>query len=219
MKRTIAQWAMESPLIVRIYESRLWRRSPILTAAFGISFAREQSLILGAAALAGDETVLDLACGSGIYTRPLARRLPRGRVLGLDLSAPMLAYARDRARREGLANLVIARADARALPCAGASVDLVLCAAALHLMPDVPRVLAEVARVLVPGGRVILAVFRAQSGGLAGLTARLRRGVGTRAFTEPGLAGDLEAAGFAAVRTLHARAGWLIVQAARRPGA
>jgi ubiquinone/menaquinone biosynthesis C-methylase UbiE len=213
--RTIAQWAMESPLVVGIYESRLWRRSPILTALLGISFAREQALVLDAAALAGDETVLDLACGSGIYSRPLARRLLRGRVLAVDLSPAMLAYARGRARHEGLGNLVCARADAQALPCADGAFGLVLCSAALHLMPDTARVLAEVHRVLAPGGRVILAVFRMQSGRLAQLTARLRRGVGTHAFTDAGLERHLHEAGFGAVQTLHARAGWLVVLAVR----
>jgi ubiquinone/menaquinone biosynthesis C-methylase UbiE len=204
---------MESPLVAGIYESRLWRRSPLLTAAFGISFAREQALVLEAAGLAGTETVLDLACGSGIYSRPLARRLPHGRVLAVDLSPAMLAYARDRARSEGLEHLVFARADGHALPCADAAFDFALCSAALHLMPDTARVLAEVHRVLAPGGRVILAVFRMQSGRLAQLTARVRRGVGTHAFTDAGLERQLHDAGFGTVQTLHARAGWLVALA------
>jgi ubiquinone/menaquinone biosynthesis C-methylase UbiE len=204
---------MESPLVVGIYESRLWRRSPIVALLLGISFEREQQKILDAAALRGDETVLDLACGTGIYGRPLARVLPRGRVVGLDLSPPMLATARSRARREGLANLSLVRGDAQSLPLAAGRFDVVLCSAALHLIPDVTRVLQEAARVLKPGGQVILAVFRIQHGWLADLTAAARREVGTHAFSREDLEARLTGAGLADVRELHARGGWLIVSA------
>jgi ubiquinone/menaquinone biosynthesis C-methylase UbiE len=204
---------MESPLVVGIYESRLWRRSPLVALLLGISFEREQRTILAAADLRGDETVLDLACGTGIYGRPLARALPRGRVVGLDLSPPMLATARARARREGLANLSLVRGDAQSLPLATGRFDVVLCSAALHLIPDVTRVLREAARVLGTGGRIILAVFRIQQGWLAELTAAARREVGTHAFSREDLEARLTAAGFGTFRELHARGGWLILSA------
>jgi ubiquinone/menaquinone biosynthesis C-methylase UbiE len=211
MKRTLAQIAMESPLIVGIYESRLWRRSPLLTLLFGISFAREQATIFEAAALGGAERVLDLGCGTGIYTRPLARRIPDGRVVGLDLSVPMLRHARSRVAVEGLANVDLARGDAQRLPFAAARFDLVLCSGALHLFPDVARTLEEAHRVLRPAGRLIVAAFRLQSGRVADLTTRLRRGVGTHAFSRESLDARLAAAGFDTLRHHHAKAGWLIV--------
>ena len=65
--RTLAQRAMQSAAIVRIYESRLWRRSLVATLALGISFEREQELIGRAARLSPGDTLLDLACGPGIW--------------------------------------------------------------------------------------------------------------------------------------------------------
>jgi ubiquinone/menaquinone biosynthesis C-methylase UbiE len=53
--------------------------------------------LLDAAAITGEHRILDVGCGSGQTTRRAARRAPRGRALGLDLSAPMLAEARARA--------------------------------------------------------------------------------------------------------------------------
>ena len=212
MRRTFAQTLMESPLLASIYESRLWRRSPVLTALLGISFAAEQELILDALDLRGDERVLDLACGTGIYTRPLARRLARGHVVGLDLSPPMLRYAADTARAEHIENLAWTRASALALPFADTSFAAVLCSAALHLMPDTARALAESHRVLHPGGDIVLAVFRMQSGWLARATARARRGVGTRAFSTESLEQALTTAGFKTMEILHARGGWLVVR-------
>ena len=88
-------------------------------------------------------SVLDLACGSGIYTRPLARRLGAGRVVGLDISRPMLSYARDRSRAEGLANVDLVRGSALELPFGAATFEVVNCCGALHLLPDVGRALTE----------------------------------------------------------------------------
>ena len=101
MRRSLAQMSMEAEPIVRIYESRLWRRGPHVAFALGISFQHEQELIVRAAELKGAETILDLACGPGIYARPFAREVRAGHVVGLDLSLPMLRYASRRAREEG----------------------------------------------------------------------------------------------------------------------
>ena len=77
---------MESEWIARIYESRLWRRNPIIALLQGISFERERSLIERALLVRDDAVVLDLACGPGIHSRPLAARARRGLVIGIDLS-------------------------------------------------------------------------------------------------------------------------------------
>jgi SAM-dependent methyltransferase len=117
-RRSVAQMVMEAEPIVRIYESRLWRRGPHVSLVLGISVEREQELILGVAELTGAETVLDLACGPGIYTRPFARALPAGTVLGLDLSLPMLRYANRRAREEAVDNILLIHGTALDLPFA-----------------------------------------------------------------------------------------------------
>jgi SAM-dependent methyltransferase len=207
--RGLGQRLMESPAIVAIYESRLWRRNPIVEAAMGISFADELERIAEAAHIDTAARVLDLACGPGIYARRFARRLPAGRVVGLDLSRPMLAHAQRRRRDEALGNFDLVRGSALHLPFAAARFDVVNCCGALHLFPDVPQALAEVRRVLAPGGRFTAAVIRA--GG--GRAARLRRLLGVHAFTRDALTRLLEAAGLADVSILHERRQWMLAAA------
>lgn len=105
----------------------------------------------------GAAAVLDLACGDGwLLSLLAARRQPGLALAGVDLSAGELDAAR---RRLGDA-AALHHARAQALPLAGASADVVLCHMALMLMDDAPQVLAEVRRVLRPGG-----IFSAVVGG------------------------------------------------------
>lgn len=104
--------------------------------------------------------VLDLACGDGALLARL--RLPPDRpLLGLDLSAGELAAAQARlARPAGPGDaagpaVALQRARAQALPLAGGALAAVLCHMALMLMAEPPRVVAELARVLRPGGRLL----------------------------------------------------------------
>ena len=89
---------------------------------------------------------LDLACGTGLVVRDLAAR--GWRVVGLDLSAPMLAEITDRP-------LGLVRGSADAIPMPSGTVDLVTCGMGFHWMPA-DATLEEVARVLAPGGQVAL---------------------------------------------------------------
>jgi SAM-dependent methyltransferase len=204
-----AQLAMESRAVVAIYESRLWRRSPLFTIGAGISADHERSAVLDAAALTGDETVLDVACGPGFYTRPLAERAPRGRVVGLDLSRPMLQLAVRRTGREFLAHVAFVRTSALALPFDYDSFDRVNCCGALHLFSNPTRALAEMSHVLKPGGRLTLAVVRRRGG----LSSRILRGLGVHSFTEQELASALCDVGLKQVEFHHARAFWMIASA------
>jgi len=126
-----AQKAMESRVVVSIYESRLWRRSPLFTIGAGISADHEMRAALDAAEWSGEEDVLDVGCGPGFYTRPLAARVPRGRVVGLDLSRPMLELAVRRTERGSLTNVAFVRASALALPFDYRSFDRVNCCGAV----------------------------------------------------------------------------------------
>lgn len=101
-------------------------------------------------------TVLDVATGTGLVLRALrARQGTRvQRMIGVDISPGMLAVA-----RAALPHAELVEADARRLPLATASVDLVTCVTGLHLIPDTAAVLAEWARVLRPGGLVVTATF------------------------------------------------------------
>jgi ubiquinone/menaquinone biosynthesis C-methylase UbiE len=215
-RRSLAQRAMESDAIVRVYESRLWRRSPIATLALRIAFAREEQLIGRAARLSAGDTLLDLACGPGIYTRPFARRIAPGLAVGLDLSPAMLRHARSRARAAGLGNLALVRGDALRLPFADARFDAVNCCGALHLFPDADLALREVRRVLKPGGRFTVAAFRRGAGRCAAVGSALRRRIGIDSFTPADLEARLRTAGLGDVACHHAAGEWLIMSA-RRP--
>jgi len=212
--RSLAQRTMEAAPIVRVYESRWLRRNRLTQLFMRISFEREQELILDTAHLSGGERVLDLAGGPGIYSRPLARRLSTGVVVLLDLSWPMLSYANGRARQEGIDNIAFVHGTAQRLPFPRNHLDFVLCSGALHLFPDVPLALAEVHRVLKPGGSFTVAAFRRREGRIPALVSRARRRLfGLGDFTPSELSSRLLAAGFSRVECHHARGIWLIMTA------
>jgi len=113
--------------------------------------AEDDALASRLLALAGPvagRDALDVGCGAG----GLARRLGEAgaRVAGMDACASMLGRARSSAGRW-------VKGDARRLPFAGASFDLVSCSLVLHYLHDPGRAVEEVARVLRPGGRLVLA--------------------------------------------------------------
>ena len=115
--------------------------------------------LLDAAALAPGQRVLDLASGPGLLARDAALRVaPGGTVLATDIAEGMLAEG---ARRcgEHADTPCFAAADAEHLCLADASVDRVLAGLALFIFPHPERALAEIHRVLVPGGRVALSVW------------------------------------------------------------
>ncbi len=210
-----AQRAMEWPWLVRIYESRWWRRSPLVAVPFGFSFEEEQAYVLRSLALHPDARVLDLACGPGIYTRPMAQALRDGVVIGLDISRPMLSYAAARARDEGIDNIVWLRASAMELPVPDASLDGVNCCGALHLFPDIPRVLAGISRVLKPGGRFACGMSRRLDGLPGDIETAMTAWSGLTSLSSSGLRSLLEGAGFVNVEVRHANRFWQLASAIR----
>jgi SAM-dependent methyltransferase len=111
------------------------------------------------------ESVLDVGCGSGVPLRDMARRVgPAGRAVGLEYSAAFLAIARELVEQEGLAQQIELReGDALALPFADGEFDLALTATVLRHIAGGDRGVAELARVVKPGGRV--AVFEGDADG------------------------------------------------------
>jgi ubiquinone/menaquinone biosynthesis C-methylase UbiE len=105
-------------------------------------------------ARAAEATAIDLACGPGTFTRPLAARV--GRAVGVDLTPAMVEKARAEAAREAIANIEFVCSDVYALPFAAGAADIVTCGYAFHHMTDPVRALAEMARVTRPGGRVAI---------------------------------------------------------------
>lgn len=119
----------------------------------------------------GSAVVLDLGCGDGHLTGLLLSKLgPAGRVIGTDMCEEGLAAAR-RACRDRRAEFSLSNADA--LPAGGASVDLVLSHMVLMLVLPVEPAIAEIARVLRPGGH-LAAVINHPKGG-SGFYAELQR--------------------------------------------
>lgn len=112
---------------------------------------------LSAAALQPGETVLDLGSGAGFDAFLAVQGVgPGGRVIGVDMTDEMLAKARANAERAGHRNVEFRKGFIEALPIDDASVDVVISNCVINLAPDKAAVYREVARVLRPGGRMIV---------------------------------------------------------------
>jgi arsenite methyltransferase len=110
---------------------------------------------LAVADLAEGERVLDLGSGGGIDVLLSARRVgPSGFAYGVDMTDDMLALARANAAKAGAANVEFLKGEIEALPLPDAAVDVVISNCVINLSADKPAVLAEMHRVLVPGGRI-----------------------------------------------------------------
>src|SRR2546429_840610 len=172
--------------------------------------ARGRMRVVEALVLRGGERVLDLGCGPGILTAPLARKTgPRGMVVGVDLAPGMLAVAAVAAPPW----VRLARMDMERLAVRDGAFDAVACGHALQFCPDVGLALSEARRVLRPGGRLAASVPAAAGpsaawrvieevfAGLVPAAPDLVDGEATRVLLrdERRARGALEAAGFAAV--------------------
>jgi len=126
-----------------------YERSPLQA----ILFDRVHAAIFAAAERGGvPSAVVDVGCGTGRLLREAKRRWPNARVTGVDVSAGMIAEARRRAS-DGL--FVVGAAER--LPLESGSVDLAVSTMSFHHWTDKAQGVREIARVLAPGGRFILA--------------------------------------------------------------
>jgi SAM-dependent methyltransferase len=101
------------------------------------------------------ETVLDLGSGGGIDVILSARRVgPTGTAYGLDMTDEMLELAQRNAREAGVGNVHFLKGLIEAIPLPANSVDVVISNCVINLSTDKPAVLAEIARVVKPGGRI-----------------------------------------------------------------
>jgi ubiquinone/menaquinone biosynthesis C-methylase UbiE len=148
------QRLMENPALVRVYE-RVWRPfwGRLFMGAMGPGAASERDIAVEMLELGDGDTVLDVGCGPGNFTRAFAEEVPGGLVVGLDASGPMLVRA---VEETAAGNIEYVRGDASDLPFKDASFDGVCCFAALYLIDDPYGALDEIVRVLRPGGRVAL---------------------------------------------------------------
>jgi len=216
LDRSPSQQAMEARSIVSIYESRWWRASPLAAFLMQISLSDEMALIERIASPSPTARVLDLACGPGLYARRFAAGHPEREVVGLDLSWPMLRSAIRKAAEARLGNLRFVHGDALALPFRDSSLEVANCCGALHLFPDIPRALRELARVIRPTGRFAMAVALRGSGTLGRLRGNIGEVLfGLHSFGREELEALLDEAGFEPT-IHHAKGAWMIAVGERR---
>ncbi len=198
----MAQRLMRSGALPTIYE-RLWR--PVLfgisKGPFGPDTAEEYALArdwLDLEATPG-ATVLDVACGPGNVTRALASGVTGdGLVVGVDASATMLARAVSDRREDDIAYV---RGDAVRLPFRDGSFDAVCCFGGLYLFDDPWAAVAGMARVLRPGGKVvILTTLRPGLRGVGSGLDAMSRAAGIRMFGASELTHALSNCGFTSIR-------------------
>jgi ArsR family transcriptional regulator len=103
------------------------------------------------------ELLVDLGTGTGRMLELFATRFRRG--LGLDLNPAMLAYARAKIEREGLSHAQVRQGNLYDLPLTDRSADAVVMHQVLHFLSDPQRAVREAARVLAPGGRLLIVDF------------------------------------------------------------
>ena len=101
--------------------------------------------------------ILDIGCGTGVASEALLKRYPKAQVIGLDFALPMLERTRKRGR--WLRRPKALCADLDFLPLASGSVDLIYSNAAIQWSEDAPQAIAEMHRVLRPGGLLMFSSF------------------------------------------------------------
>jgi ubiquinone/menaquinone biosynthesis C-methylase UbiE len=180
------------------------------------------------AALVPGPRVLDLGVGPGTSALEMLRVDPGRRHFGLDVSAPMLARARARAAALGL-TLPLVRADALRLPFRSGTLDGATGHSLLYLLDDPAAALAELRRVLRPGGGVAFLEPRAgrprlsralTAGAHHAIAMALWRGMSRlhRRFDEASLAALLARAGFEGARAWPVLSGFGVMATAGRGG-
>lgn len=171
--------AVERPAVARVFGRLVWGAD---TNIFYGAHAEVANVAAGA-------TVLDVPCGGGVAFRQFPRQAAR--YVAVDLEQRMLERARAEAGRLGLSDRIeIVQADVTQLPLGAGEVDLCLSSAGLHCFPDPRGAVAEMARCLKPGGRLVITMaVRGAGTRQDALIAFYRR---TGIFARGGTAADLE---------------------------
>jgi SAM-dependent methyltransferase len=196
-----AQDLMVTRIVPAIYE-RYWRPAlgRVVKGMTGPGMAEEARIARLLLGLGDGETVLDLACGPGNFSREFARAVgPEGLVVGVDASPTMLARGADDTRRSGIDNLALVRGDATALPFRDRSFDGACCFAALHLFADPFAGLDEMTRVLKPGGRIAVMTSVRRQLTVRPLKPVIERASGMRVFEPDEITGALDERGFTGI--------------------
>jgi len=103
------------------------------------------------------DVVLDLGSGAGIDILIAAKKVgPDGHVIGVDMTDEMIKRAEENSQASGLTNVEVRKGIIEEMPVDSASVDWVVSNCVINLSPEKPRVFAEIARVLKPGGQLLV---------------------------------------------------------------
>jgi ubiquinone/menaquinone biosynthesis C-methylase UbiE len=137
----------------RANASQKWRMQ---SAALGSDMTRA---IVDATQVGPGMRVLDIACGTGEPAISLAALVGNGEIVGVDLSPGPLKIAGERAAQRGLTNVSFRQADAHHLPFPDNTFDRVTSRLGVMFFSDLPQAIAEMHRVLKPGGKAILLVW------------------------------------------------------------
>jgi SAM-dependent methyltransferase len=183
---------------------------------YDAELSRYRAPLQAAAAVDGDDHVLDIGCGAGRTTCDAARTAVRGSALGVDLSDPMLADARRRAARERIRNVAFELADAQVHPFRPARFSLGISRFGTMFFADPVAAFANVGRALRPGARLVQLVWQAGDrqewlnairGALGDRqTAPVRAAADPFSLADPAVAaGVLTAAGFTSVDVTDVR--------------
>ncbi|WP_251091695.1 class I SAM-dependent methyltransferase [Streptomyces sp. Caat 7-52] len=178
--------------------------------------------LLDAAGITADHRVIDLGCGSGQTTRLAALRASRGRALGLDLSAPMLAEARSRAEHEGITNVFFTQGDAQVHPFEADAFDSAISRYGVMFFADPVAAFGNVGRALRPGGRLaFVCPADATLNGWVTAMMSLRDFLPVGDFGRPGLPGMFSLSGPDRIRDILTAAGFtgITVDRAQADGA
>lgn len=142
-------WHFPAPPFISVYLDSPWRKT-----------LQPPEEVVGGMGIRPGMTVLELGPGPGTFTLEATRRtLPDGKVLAVDVEPRMLARLRRKASQFGVVNLETYQADACCLPFPENSVDLAFMVTVLAEIPDRARALAELRRVLKPGGTLSVSEF------------------------------------------------------------
>lgn len=196
-KISLAQKMMESNNIVQKYEGKSWRGSRLFASYTGITLKEEMALIKEISHIDQDDTVLDLACGTGLYTRYFAKKCDQRKVIGIDISWPMLRYAVNKINEQQIENITFLHGDAHYLPFKADSIDAVVCCGSLHLFNEVNQVVKEISRVIKPYGHLAISIFYTKSNLFSKLKAYLRERIwGIHSFSEQEIKNLMQEEGF-----------------------
>jgi len=203
-----AQQAMELPWVARSWERYVRPAMDVLLTRSKIDLESEYTVahsMLGAPA----GPVVDLGCGSGVFLRRLVRDFPGQPVIGVDVSRAMIEEALAQVQEHALAADFV-RAEVPPLPFADRSLGGVVAAGLLHFIGPLDALLAEAARVLMPGARFVASTFDVYA-----VAKPLTHSAGLHPRAESDLRAATEKAGLAGFERV--KAGPMLVWKAERP--